>query len=70
LIPEFTEPALLELNDAIEYYNLQSPGLGYDFFNDVSNTIELIKMFPNAWSKCSKRTRKAILKKYPFNLIY
>ncbi len=28
---EFLEPALIELDDAIDYYNMQSKGLGDDF---------------------------------------
>lgn len=31
----FIEPASIELDDAIEYYNLQSPGLGKKFLEEV-----------------------------------
>lgn len=31
----FIEPASIELDDAIEYYNLQSPGLGRKFLEEV-----------------------------------
>jgi hypothetical protein len=67
---EFIEPASIELDDAIEYYNLQSPGLGKIFFIEVLETIDLISLFPQLWSQNTENTRKAVLRKFPFNLIY
>lgn len=67
---EFIEPALVELDDAIEYYNLQSFGLGDKFFDEVLKTIGLISTFPEVWAKNTDHTRKAILKNFPYNLIY
>ena|SRR4030066_1956572 len=67
---EFIEPASIELDDAIEYYNLQSTGLGQKFLDEVLETIELISHFPQLWSQNTENTRKAVLRKYPFNLIY
>ena len=67
---EFIEPASIELDDAIEYYNLQSTGLGEKFLDEVLETIELISHFPQLWSRNTENTRKAVLRKYPFNLIY
>jgi len=66
----FIEPASIELDDAIEYYNLQSPGLGRKFLDEVLETIELISRFPQLWAQNTKNTRKAVLRKFPFNLIY
>lgn len=66
----FIEPASLELDDAIEYYNLQSPGLGKKFLDEVLETIEIISRFPQLWACNTKNTRKAVLRKFPFNLIY
>lgn len=67
---EFTEPASIELDDAIEYTNLQSHGLGDTFFDEVLSTIDLISLFPEAWTEVTKQTRKATLRKFPYNLIY
>ena len=37
---EFLEPASIELDDAVEYYNMQSVGLGENFLTEVGdNTI-------------------------------
>lgn len=32
---EFIEPAAIELDDAIEFYNQQSQGLGNKFFDEI-----------------------------------
>ena len=67
---EFTEPATIELDDAIEYYELQLTGLGKKFFSDVIETLELISKFPQLFTQNSDNTRKAVLRKFPYNLIY
>ncbi len=67
---EFLEHASIELDDAIEYYNFQSTGLGEIFLDEVLETIELILYFPQLWTRNSENTRKAVLRKFPFNLIY
>lgn len=60
---EFIEPASIELDDAIEYYNLQSRGLGKKFLDEVLETIGLIYHFPQLWAENTKNTRKAVLRK-------
>ncbi len=36
---EFLEPAEIEFNDAITYYNIQRNGLGFEFSKEVRHTI-------------------------------
>lgn len=67
---EFIEPASIELDDAIQYYNLKSYGLGDKFFDEVLKIAELISRFPEGWTQNTEHTRKAVLKKFPYNLIY
>jgi hypothetical protein len=67
---EFIEPALIELDDAIEYYNFQSCGLGNKFFDEVLLNINWIQKFPDAWPKYSEHTYKINLKKFPYSLIF
>lgn len=54
----FLEIAQIELDDAIEYYNYEVPGLGDAFLTEVLNALDRIGSFPEAWSPCSKRTRR------------
>lgn len=45
----FLEIAQIEIDEAIEYYNSESSGLGDLFLLEALNTIERIRHFPNAW---------------------
>ena len=38
-----------ELAEAVDYYNEQCPGLGYEFAAEINNTFDRIKSFPDAW---------------------
>lgn len=66
----FIEPASIELDDAIKYYELQFRGLGKRFPDEVIETSVMISLFPDIFPKNSEHTRKAILRKFPFNIIY
>ena len=39
---EFLEPAQIELEEEVKYYNEQQAGLGYDFAREVADTIARI----------------------------
>ena len=67
---EFIEPASIELDDAIQYYEIQLKGLGRKFLNEVLESINLIQKFPQLWAKNSTNTRKAVLRNFPYNVIY
>ncbi len=67
---EFIEPAVIELDDAIAYYNVQIAGLGKKFFEEVLSSIRLISKFPSAWPKYSNHTYKIPLRNFPYNLIF
>ena len=49
----FLEVAQYELEDAIDYYNYELPGLGDSFLNEVLNALDRIGKFPEAWHPCS-----------------
>ncbi len=43
----FLEEAKYELDEAIEYYDLQSPGgLGQQFLQEILNTLDRVASFP------------------------
>ena len=67
---EFLEIAEIELFEAIEYYNEQSEGLGYELALEVQKTIERIIQYPDAWTKLSSRTRRCRCKRFPYGIIY
>jgi plasmid stabilization system protein ParE len=67
---EFLEAARAEFIEAVEYYNEQQEGLGFEFSDEVRSTIERIIQYPEAWSLISKRTRRCRTKRFPFGIIY
>ena len=66
----FLPPADKELEDAIVYYNDQLEGLGKQFFQEVSIALKFIKKFPYAWHKIEKHTRRFLLQKFPYLILY
>ena len=67
---EFYEPAYIEYQEAIDFYNLQSEKLGDKFIREIDNTITIIKNYPKSFSKYTKHTRKAVVNVFPYNIIY
>ncbi|MBU1054331.1 MAG: type II toxin-antitoxin system RelE/ParE family toxin [Proteobacteria bacterium] len=66
----FLSPANNELDEAVRYYNHQLPGLGFRFFQEIAAAIERIEFMPEAWTKTGERTRRCILKGFPYALLY
>jgi toxin ParE2 len=66
----FLEIAQIELDDAVEFYNYEVPGLGDVFLAEVLNALNRIGEFPEAWHPCSKRTRRCQTRRFPYGIIY
>ena len=66
----FLEIAQIELDEAIQYYNDESSGLGENFLAEVLNALDRIGEFPDAWHLCSKRTRRCQTRRFPYGIIY
>ena len=67
---DFLEPAEAEFRAAVEYYNEQSEGLGYEFAAEVKRTITRIVEYPEAWTALSTRTRRCRTNRFPYGVIY
>ena len=59
-----------ELNQAVDYYNHCQPFLGWDFAREVYSTIQNILIYPEAWTPLSKNTRRCLVNRFPFGVIY
>ena len=66
----FLEIAQIELDEAIEYYDYESPGLGEALLTEVLKALDRIGEFPEAWHPCSKRTRRCQIRRFPYGIIY
>jgi hypothetical protein len=59
-----------ELNLSVDYYNECLPLLGWDFSREVYITIQNIIANPKAWAPLSKNTRRCLVNRFPFGVIY
>ncbi len=63
-------PAEQEMYDAARFYQLQAPGLGDEFLNCVEQALRRIMEAPERWPIAHATTRRLILSRFPFSLLY
>jgi len=66
----FHPDAEAEFNKAIGYYEQLQPGLGIEFAEEIYATITRIIQYPDAWSTLSKNSRRCIVNRFPYGVIY
>ena len=59
-----------ELNQSIDYYEALMPNLGWEFAEEVYNTIQRILQFPNAWQTMDGDIRRCLTNRFPYGVIY
>jgi plasmid stabilization system protein ParE len=62
--------AQLELDEAVEYYNAESPGLGDRFLIEALAAFERIKQFQRAWHPYTENTRRCQTHRFPYGIVY
>ena len=66
----FHQKAVEEFEQAIDYYEGCSRGLGEQFAKEVYLTIQRILDFPKAWQILHKDIRRCLTNRFPFGVIY
>ena len=66
----FHPDAKEEFDGAVEYYEQCQPGLGLQLAEEVYATIARIIRYPNAWSTLSKNSRRCLVNRFPYGVIY
>ena len=59
-----------EFDEAIEYYNAESPGLGDEFLVEVLSTFERIRQFLEAWDPYTPNSRRCQTRRFPYGVVY
>jgi len=59
-----------ELNEAAQYYELESPGLGVAFLDEVERCTQAIANFPEAGPLITETIRRRLLLRFPYALLY
>jgi plasmid stabilization system protein ParE len=64
------EAAEVEINEAADFYDAESVGLGDVFIDEIQRTITRISEFPEAAPVVRGGVRKRIVAKFPYSLVY
>jgi len=67
---EISEYAKYEIDDAVEYYNLQEDKLGDIFKMDVKNCIDRILISPNLYPNIVENIKRSLLHRFPYSIFY
>ncbi|BFU90534.1 MAG: hypothetical protein NTAFB01_17210 [Nitrospira sp.] len=59
-----------ELNEAAQYYESESPGLGAALLDEVERCTQAIVNFPEAGSLITKTVRRRLVLRFPYALLY
>ena len=68
--PEFHRLAEYELNEAAQYYDLEEPGLGAAFLEEVDRCVQSIQAAPEAGAILRGTVRRRLLRRFPYALLY
>jgi toxin ParE1/3/4 len=64
------EVAEAEINEAADFYDLESPGLGGVPLDEIQRTFQRIVDFPDAAPLIRGCVRERIVTKFPYSLVY
>lgn len=62
--------AYLEIDEAYDYYELQSPGLGDKFKDEVKSSILYLEKYPEHFAEIGHGFRQTLLHRFPFVIVY
>lgn len=66
----FNELAERELNDAIQYFEQEQPGLGKAFLAEIRRSTSAIVEYPEAGVVVRGRVRRRLCQRFPYGLLY
>jgi len=66
----FLKPAQLEVDNAVAWYDSQSPRLGIQFLDDLDRTVRRIVVYPLSCPEIEPNLRRCLLSRFPYGLIY
>ena len=59
-----------ELNDAAQYYERESPGLGAAFLAEAQRCCDSILEYPDSGQVASGTIRRRLLRRFPYAVLY
>ncbi len=67
---ELHESAEEELWETVDYYDARKDRLGKEFARELQRVMQLIRSQPHLFPKVSGEKRKAVLKRFPYLIIF
>jgi plasmid stabilization system protein ParE len=66
----FYPAAEAEMNEAATFLDIESPGLGQAFLDDLQHAIDIIVLHPEIAPIIRGRVRQKLLRKFPYSIMY
>jgi plasmid stabilization system protein ParE len=66
----FRVEAELEFDEAFDWYEQQQTGLGIHFLECVTEVLERVESFPEAYETVVEDVRRAVVRKFPYVILY
>jgi hypothetical protein len=66
----FLDVAQKEFDEAVEYYNAESSGLGDQFLLEALNALDRVRQLPNAWHLYTENSRRCQTRRFPYGIVY
>ncbi len=66
----FDPAAQREFDEAADFYDLESPGLGERFIDAVYGELEGLLEYPESFPVLLGETRKLVLDRFPYSVMY
>jgi len=66
----FLDRAAQEFQEAAQWYEERSPGLGSRFIEAVQYRLEVVRDYPEGNPKRKMNFREAVVKIFPFTIVY
>jgi plasmid stabilization system protein ParE len=66
----FRPAAAADVDDAFRWYESQRENLGEKFLGSVATCVELVLRHPEAHPIVHRDTRRALLQRFPYGLLY
>ena len=67
---EILKIARLEYDEARAFYEIEQPGIGVKFEEEIKYSLLRIQQYPQAWSLEREEIRRYILHRFPYKILY
>ncbi len=67
---EYHEGATADVKNAVAWYQKRSPKAALDFVEELHRAADTIREAPERWPAGKNNTRKFLLWRFPFSIIY